>query len=65
MAVIIDDELANRISELHRRVAALESGAFWRSILPATPPRGCVCPPTAELTCRGLGCPRQGATLGQ
>lgn len=22
--------------------------------------RGCVCPPGAELTCRGFGCPRQG-----
>jgi hypothetical protein len=22
--------------------------------------RGCICPPTAEATCQGLGCPRRG-----
>lgn len=22
-------------------------------------PRGCICPPGSEATCRGFGCPRQ------
>jgi hypothetical protein len=26
------------------------------------PPRGCVCPPGAERSCSGLGCPRRNAT---
>lgn len=35
--------------------------------LPQIPPatagsqyRGCICPPTAEQTCQGIGCPRRG-----
>lgn len=27
------------------------------------PPRGCICPPTSERTCRAPACPRQGVEL--
>ena len=27
-------------------------------------PHGCICPPTAERTCQGLGCPRRAVSFG-
>ena len=30
---------------------------------PAGQPHGCVCPPGAEATCKGLACPRRGFDL--
>jgi hypothetical protein len=42
---------AREADALRARVEELESR-------PEAPPRGCICPPTAELTCRGLSCPR-------
>jgi hypothetical protein len=30
-----------------------------RVVFNPAPPRGCICPPGAEKTCRGAGCPRQ------
>lgn len=27
------------------------------------PPRGCICPPGSEATCKGWACPRQSFTM--
>jgi hypothetical protein len=27
---------------------------------PSPPPKGCICPPTAEQTCQAADCPRRG-----
>jgi hypothetical protein len=35
------------------------------SAAPASPaPHGCICPPTSERTCQGLGCPRRAVSSG-
>ena len=54
----------DRITELERRVRALEDALYGRREVvpaPALPfaPAGCACPAGAEAGCRGALCPRQ------
>ena len=37
---------------------------FTRPAQASPAPLGCICPPTAEQTCQGFGCPRR-SPLGQ
>lgn len=48
-------QTTDRIADLERRIAALER-LDLASLLGA---RGCICPAGAEVSCRGVGCPRR------
>jgi hypothetical protein len=50
------------LAEAVFRAMLYESPHFCEGRSPPAPPRGCVCPPGAEGTCRGIGCPRQPVT---
>lgn len=50
------DDIMKPSSFAYRGAQSVEGGP----LMPA-PPRGCICPPTSERTCRASVCPRQGA----
>jgi len=63
---------SERIADLERRLADAEArislrerrGEWWVEengrLVPLNQPRGCVCPPGAEIGCQSTGCPRRG-----